>query len=334
MRLPRRDGMPTKGERRMAFAIMRAKKLKGMGGVASSLAHCFRERETPNADPDRTADNQHVSVAGEPIDSTDKAMGRLRERLPEKRRKDAVLAVEYMMTASPEWWENASSEQQQEFFRESMSWLVEKYGEQNIVAATVHNDEKTPHLSAFVVPRTDDGRLSAKEFIGNRTQMSKDQTRYAERVEHLGVERGIKRSKATHTRIQTHYAAIEKPTERLTITPEAVEPRTLKKGVFSKEVESSEQVAARITQQVQEAYSGTAEKASEAAQERQRRQELQKTLGEQQKRLETLQRPFKGLTRDQMREIVDKAEGMRQERQQAREQARQAGRGADQGRSR
>jgi hypothetical protein len=251
-------------------------------------------------------------------------MGRLRERLPEKRRKDAVLAVEYMMTASPEWWENASSEQQQEFFRESMNWLVEKYGEQNIVAATVHNDEKTPHLSAFVVPRTDDGRLSAKEFIGNRTQMSKDQTHYAERVNHLGVERGIKRSKATHTRIQTHYAALERSTpERLTITPEAVEPRVIKKGVFSKEVESSEQVAARLTQQVQKEHANTAEKASEAAQERQRRQDLQKTLGEQQKRLETLQRPFQGLSKEQMRGLIEKAEEMRQQRREGREQQRQ-----------
>jgi len=41
--------------------------------------------------------------------STDTAMCKLRERLPEKRRKDAILAVEYVMTASPEWWKAAAS---------------------------------------------------------------------------------------------------------------------------------------------------------------------------------------------------------------------------------
>ncbi|MGK3681365.1 hypothetical protein ACSLOD_28220, partial [Escherichia coli] len=41
--------------------------------------------------------------------STDQAMGRVRELLPEKRRKDAVLAVEYVMTASPEWWKGTVS---------------------------------------------------------------------------------------------------------------------------------------------------------------------------------------------------------------------------------
>ncbi|MEF6388186.1 plasmid recombination protein, partial [Escherichia coli] len=84
----------------------------------------------------------------------------------EKRRKDAVLAVEYVMTASPEWWKEATPRQQAEFFARSEQWLEKKYGKDRVVAAVVHRDEATPHLSAFVVPLTQDGRLSAKEFIG------------------------------------------------------------------------------------------------------------------------------------------------------------------------
>ncbi|HGW1946522.1 TPA: plasmid recombination protein [Escherichia coli] len=34
----------------MAFAIMRAKKLNSMGTVAAALQHCYRDRETPNAE--------------------------------------------------------------------------------------------------------------------------------------------------------------------------------------------------------------------------------------------------------------------------------------------
>ncbi|TRR75966.1 hypothetical protein DNP39_23515, partial [Salmonella enterica subsp. enterica serovar Panama] len=73
------------------YAIMRCKKLTGMGSVASALQHCYRERETPNANAERTPEN-YCSVSK----STDQAMGRVRELLPEKRRKDAVLAVEYL----------------------------------------------------------------------------------------------------------------------------------------------------------------------------------------------------------------------------------------------
>ena len=103
----------------MAYAIMRASKLSGMGAVAASLQHCHRERETRNADPEQTEFNQHL------VDqtSTDSAMGKLRDLLPEKRRKDAVLVVEYVMTASPDWWQSASPENQAEFFHRSMSWL-------------------------------------------------------------------------------------------------------------------------------------------------------------------------------------------------------------------
>lgn len=45
----------------MAFAIMRAKKLNSMGTVAAALQHCYRDRETPNADQERTPDNDHLA---------------------------------------------------------------------------------------------------------------------------------------------------------------------------------------------------------------------------------------------------------------------------------
>ena len=58
------------------------------------------------------------------------------------------------MTASPEWWKEATPRQQAEFFARSEQWLEKKYGKDRVVAAVVHWDEATPHLSAFVVPLT------------------------------------------------------------------------------------------------------------------------------------------------------------------------------------
>jgi len=191
----------------MAYAIMRCKKLSSFGSVAAALKHCYRERETPNADTSKTPENEHYAAR-----TTTEAMGRLRALLPTKRRKDAVLAIEYVMTASPEWWKSASQEQQQAFFQRSLKWLADKYGEQNIITATVHRDEITPHLSAFVVPLTQDGRLSAKQFIGNKSQMSRDQTTFAAAVADLGLQRGVERSKAKHVDIKQYYARASKPT--------------------------------------------------------------------------------------------------------------------------
>jgi len=230
------------------FAIMRSKKLKSMGNAAASLKHNFRERETLNADPERLPDNEHrVS------ESTSEAMGKLRDRLPEKRRKDAVIGVEYLMTASPEWFETATKEQQAQFFDNSLAWLTKKYGAENIISASIHRDETTPHMSAVVVPITSDGRLSAKEFIGNRQMMKDDQTTFAKRVEKLGLQRGIEGSKAKHQSIQTYYKKINSAVAPLTVTEDAVKPSKAFLGLGG---ESYADVAERLTEAFTERMQG------------------------------------------------------------------------------
>jgi hypothetical protein len=270
----------------MAYAIMRAKKLATAGGVAASLKHHFRERPTPNADAERTPENEHYG----PSTSTSQAMGQLRDLLPEKRRKDAVLAVEYLMTASPEWWKSASHVQQDQFFARSLTWLKDKYGAENVFVATVHNDEKTPHLAAFVVPKTIDGRLSAKEFIGNRDKMRADQTSFAEAVRDLGLERGIEGSKARHQRIQQHYGQLEKPPVAMAkLNPEHLEPQVLEKGFFRSTVESRDSVADRVSKLFDQHYRPAVEQASVTVQEARRAREMTQTASTLREQVKTAQ---------------------------------------------
>lgn len=284
----------------MAYAIMRAKKLATLGGVAASLQHNFRERETANADPDRTRLNEHLRAR-----STDEAMGRLRDLLPEKRRKDAVLMVEYVMTASPEWWKSASQSQQQAFFERSMQWLADKYGAQNVTVATIQRDEKSPHLSAFVVPLTSDKRLSAKEFIGNRDKMRADQTSFAEVVRDLDLVRGIEGSKAKHQRVQQHYGQLERmPVEVAQIRAEHLTPKVLEKGFLRSTVESPAMVAERVSKLFAQHYRPALEQASIATQETRRAREMAQTAhakGEAQKTtqkaLEAAQQKFNDVMR-------------------------------------
>lgn len=332
------DGRRNEGGGSMAnYAIMRCKKLTGMGSVASALQHCYRERETPNADADRTPEN-HCSVS----QSADEAMGKLRELLPEKRRKDAVLAVEYVITASPEWWNEATPRQQAEFFARSEQWLENKYGKDRVVAAVVHRDEATPHLSAFVVPLTQDGRLSAKEFIGGRSKMRDDQSTYAESVKKLGLERGIEGSRATHQTVQHYYESINRGTRsQVSISPEALEPRVLRKGIFTKDVEDQATIAKRLSQAVNDGFAGTIAMASQSAQNAKRARDLQKTMDSQQKRLQSVTEPFKGLSREQMTHILTMAQTFQQQnhdrekqRQLEREQERQQRQKTDRGISR
>ncbi|MGR8228999.1 MobV family relaxase, partial [Escherichia coli] len=245
------------------------------------------------------------------------------ELLPEKRRKDAVLAVEYVMTASPEWWKEATPRQQAEFFARSEQWLEKKYGKDRVVAAVVHRDEATPHLSAFVVPLTQDGRLSAKEFIGGRSKMREDQSTYAESVKKLGLERGIEGSRATHQTVQHYYESINRGTRsQVSISPEALEPRVLRKGIFTKDVEDQAAIAKRLSHAVNDGFAGTIAMASQSAQNAKRARELQKTMDAQQKRLQSVTEPFKGLSREQMTEILMMAQRFKQQNQEKEKQQR------------
>ncbi len=51
-------------------------------------------------------------------------------------------------------------------------------GKENFVSAVVHMDEKTPHLHLTFVPITEDGRLCAKEIIGNKKALTEWQDQF------------------------------------------------------------------------------------------------------------------------------------------------------------
>lgn len=189
----------------MHFAVMRADKIRSAGHLANLVRHATRELPPDNADPALKHLNRTLAGA----DTADGVMGAFRERWPSKRRKDAVLAVEYMMSASPEWWQQANDQHKTDFVHSSMRWLEAKYGAENIVSVTLHRDEVTPHLSVFVVPLKD-GKLNASKYIGNRSQMAEDQTTYADSLKHLGIVRGIEKSQAEHVKPSEFYARLQR----------------------------------------------------------------------------------------------------------------------------
>lgn len=178
------------------FAILRVAKLKNLGAIAVSGQHNFRERETKNADGERLHLNQ---IEG--AHSTAELVKSVSDLLPAKRRKDAVVGLEYLITASPEhfgadWMETKNHGQ--DYFADAIRWLEEKHGKENVVCKTVHLDESTPHMAVYVVPLKD-GKLNAKAFTGGRKTLADMQTSFAAEVgaKH-GLDRGIERSKAVH----------------------------------------------------------------------------------------------------------------------------------------
>ena len=186
----------------MSFAILRTAKLKSFGEIGGSLSHNYRDRPTPNANPQQTPQNEHS------LKNSELVMSAIKEKLPEKRRKDAVLCVEYLITASPDWigWNKTD---EQKYFDEAKKWLEDKHGKDNVIATTIHRDETTPHLVAYVVPLVD-GKLNAKHFLGGREKLSKMQTDFATNVgQSVGLVRGLEGSKAEHQTIKKYYTNID-----------------------------------------------------------------------------------------------------------------------------
>lgn len=230
----------------MAYAILRTAKLKEIGHIAGSLSHTFRTRETPNADQARA----HLNENSGP-ETPEAIQQAIKDRLPEKHRSDAVLCIEYLITASPEHFKQDDGRQ---YFEDAKRWLEERHGAENIVSTHVHRDETTPHLVAYVVPLKD-GKLNAKHFLGGKVALREMQTEFAQQVGlRHGLERGVEGSKANHQTIQDYYQRAnraEVATERVLYPTEKQS-----KGLLSKEsdAEFAERVAKEVSKKMATNY--------------------------------------------------------------------------------
>lgn len=167
----------------MPYAILRFQKRK-VGGVAACERHNERKKEAyksnPDIDMERLKNNYHLVEP--PRYTYKKEINRMVAEAGCKVRKDSVLMVETLITASPEFMNSLPPEEQKEYFTMALDFIAERVGKQNILSAVVHMDEKTPHMHLCFVPITPDNRLSAKTFLGNQKSLSQWQTDYHERM--------------------------------------------------------------------------------------------------------------------------------------------------------
>lgn len=136
----------------------------------------------------------------------------LRMSLPERRRKDSVLAIEYLVTASPEAFKRHGGylgEFGSGYFNDAIRWIARRHGMKNILCSAVHLDETTPHLIVYVVPKTSDGRLSCRDFLGGPKMLRSMQDEFYKAcgAPH-GLERGVVRSSAKHEVVKAFYSSL------------------------------------------------------------------------------------------------------------------------------
>lgn len=194
----------------MDFAIFRVgeRKYKSLQEVKHYKRHMEREANILNADPERTYLN--VTLIGE---------GDLLEDIKEytkdiKMRKNGVLARELLMTASPDWLKAATPDKINDWINRNIQWLDDEFGD-NIRHLCVHYDETSIHMHSLCIPRFHDDKkdkyvLANSRYFDGPVKLSEYQDRYSEAMEDLGLQRGLKYSKATHTQIRVYYNLVNK----------------------------------------------------------------------------------------------------------------------------
>ena len=174
------------------FAILRFAKYKGpeIGHIES---HNERTKEKYASNPDVDTSRSHLNF--HLVTPQRKYRAEAEKQIAEagcRTRSDSVRVVEALVTASPEFFKGKKKAEVKAYFQEALDFIREHQDPKTIISAVVHMDEKTPHMHLCFVPLTEDGRLSAKEIVGNKKKLTQWQDRFWEHMvkKYPDLERG------------------------------------------------------------------------------------------------------------------------------------------------
>lgn len=195
------------------YAIMRIAKIKSFGKLSEIERHNTRQI------PAGTVEGAH------PPDDLSHLTGTYRQRAERVLKETGaawesgkVLAVEVLVTTSPEWWVSASASEKEQWWRANLRFAEDTFGP-GLIAFTSHVDESTPHAQFVGLPiyRDIERKRGAKPktaeairrraeeqaaapkiwrlshdrvFGGSPGKLAALQTRYHGYVAHLGLARG------------------------------------------------------------------------------------------------------------------------------------------------
>ncbi len=203
-----------------SFAIIRNQNHK-IGVVPLSERHNERHNQNysnQDIDQTRTAMNYHLKAqTGSYLDTF--YMIREQEHLQGNLRlngqKQSTVLCEFLITSDADFFDRIGAERTRKFFEDAYRFVCMKVGgEQYIVSATVHMDEKTPHMHCAFIPvvRCKDKkgqpckRINCSEFWKGRDSYSRLQDEFHDWVTSHGydLERGKKGSTAEHLSVEKY----------------------------------------------------------------------------------------------------------------------------------
>lgn len=232
----------------MGKVVLNIKKPKG--NDARTTAHIERTHMPNNADPTRTHLNKELINFPEEVANRTQAIQYRIEHAGIKRKisDNQIRALQVLLSGSPEDMKRIQSEGGlDEWCKDSVKWLQDSFGKENLVSAVLHMDETTPHIHATVVPIVQGERRKAKaeqdngkkkykkkakdtvrlcaDDVMTRDNLERFQDTYAEAMEKYGLERGIRGSEARHISTIEFYKDIYQKNIDLQESAESLEYR-------------------------------------------------------------------------------------------------------------
>jgi hypothetical protein len=214
----------------MGFVVLHIEKPKG--NDARTSAHIERQVHPANADQSREHLNQRLIKYPVGVENRTQAIQHRIETagITRKIGTNRVRALRVMLSASPEDMERIRAEGRlDEWCADSLKWVRDTFGANNVVSATMHCDEQTPHIHATVVPivsgerrkkpfnkPSDSNKRTYRKRPANTVRLCADdvmtrdnlerfQDTYAEAMAKYGLQRGIRGSEARHVSTPQYY---------------------------------------------------------------------------------------------------------------------------------
>lgn len=171
----------------MAFGIMRTEKrnrtsVYGLQIEANRTKRDFengRDFDKSDIDWEQTENNFFFRKT----DNWNKEITRQIKENNLKERKDSIVLLDTLYTASPEFFEDKTKSDIINYFRDCLKFHERTYGKS--INAVIHFDEKTPHMQVASIPIIEDEKgvhLSAKIIMGNRTDFRLRQDKFFDEV--------------------------------------------------------------------------------------------------------------------------------------------------------
>ena len=222
----------------MGYFSLDIKKSKGTSDTTQS-DHIERKIMPKNADPTRTHLNRTLVEYPDGVHGRDEAIAHRLNTAGIKRKitHDQVRVVRVVLSGTHEDMINIQDNGRlDEWCSDSIQWLQATFGRDNVVAAHLHMDEKTPHIHAAVVPIVTGERRKAKkeqedgkrkyrkkktsvrlcaDDLFNRQTLIAYHDNYARVMAKYGLQRGVRGSEARHTTTTQYYRDMKKKNEVL-----------------------------------------------------------------------------------------------------------------------